>query len=271
MLFVPIPTGEPISTGILTGVVAAIGALWRIFGGGVSSAVKTALEGLRGAINTVGDALRRLFSVVARALGKILTSLHTIWVRVIWPLLRQVPRIMGRLRRLIERDLPRLLKYIEKIREKVLEIYERFFRPLLVTIQRLRRMILVLRLLHIHWGDKLDAQLARLQERVMYPLRVVLEHIAIVEQWINAIVTAEQLIQETIFGRSVYHYQDPLVRSVLNPFMRPMSELEKLELWPRQAGVPAGESTAHLRQYLVQGSGPVAEDVAKALAELRRV
>jgi len=132
-------------------------------------------------------------------------------------------------------------------------------------------MILVLRLLHIHWGDKLDAQLARLQERVMYPLRVVLEHIAIVEQWINAIVTAEQLIQETIFHNSVYDYPDPLVRSVLSPFTRPMSAVEKLELWPRAGAVPAGQSTAHLRQYLVQGTGPIAEDVAHGLAEMRKV
>lgn len=269
MLIAPIVTGEPVTTAILTGVVAAIGTLWRIFGGGVSGAVKSALEGLRGAIATVGDTLMRFGHVIARALGKVLNSLHTIWVRVIWPLLRQVPRIMGRLRRLIERDLPRLLRIIERIRERVLEIYERWMRPLLVTIQRLRRMILILRLLHIHWGDKLDAQLARLQERVMYPVRVLLEHLAIVEGWINAVVTAEQLVQETIFHNSLWNYQGSLIRAWYAGMSQPGGAAALLLAEAQQSDVPAMQSRAEMQQYLRTGSGPVADNARKAAAEFR--
>ena len=269
MLIAPIVTGEPISTGILTAVAAVLGGLFRIFGGGVSKEVKTALEGLRGAITTVGDALRRVSSIISRALGKVLNSLHTIWVRVILPVLRQLPRIMGRLRRLIERDLPRLLDYIEKVREKILWVYERFFRPVLVTIQRMRRMILVLRLLHIHWGDKLDAQLARLQERVMYPLRVVLEHIAIVEQWINAVVTAEQLIQETIFHNSLWHYQGPLIRAWWAGMSTGEGKARLLAAEAQQSDYPAAQSRAEMRQYLATGSGPLADAGRKWANEFR--
>jgi hypothetical protein len=270
LLFTPVTTGEPVSTVVLT-VIAAVGSLFRLFGGGVSGDVKRALEGIRGTISQVADGLMRFAWQIARALGKVLQALHTIWVRVIWPVLRQLPRALGRLRRLIERDLPRLLKLIERIRARLLELYERWMRPLLVTIQRVRRMLVILRLFHVKWAERLDARLSRLQGQIMRPLAVALEHIALVEQWLNVVVNAEQLIQETIFGRSVYHYQDPLVRSTLGAFTRPMDPLEKLELWPRAAAVPAGQSTEHLRLYLRQGTGPVAEDVAHALAELRRL
>lgn len=270
LLFTPVTTGEPVSTVVLT-VIAAVGSLFRLFGGGVSGDVKRALEGIRGTISQVADGLMRFAWQIARALGKVLSALHTIWVRVIWPVLRQLPRAIGRLRRLIERDLPRLLKLIERIRQRVLEIYERWARPMLVTIQRIRRMLLILRLFRVKWAEQLDARLSQVQGKIMQPLAVALEHIALVEQWLNVVVNAEQLIQETIFHNSVWHYQDPLVRSVLGPFTRPRDLLKELELWPAEPELPAGQSTAELRLYLRQGVGPVAADVAHGLAELRRL
>jgi len=219
----------------------------------------------------VADTLLHFAWRIGRALAKLLEALHWIWTRVLWPIIRQLPRAIGRLRRLIERDLPRLLRLINRIRERLIEMYERFWRPVLINIQRIRRMLLILRLFRVKWAEQLDARLGQIQEWIMRPLRIALEHIAVLEQWLNVIVTAEQLIQETIFGRSVYHYQDPLVRSVLTPFTRPMSALEKLELWPRGAAVTPEQSAEQLRQYLRQGAGPIAEDVARSVAEMRRL
>lgn len=270
LLIAPVTTGEPVTTVVLT-VLSAIAALFGGFARGVSNEVKSALDTLRGSIHRVSETLMRFGWRIARAFGWLLKAMHTAWVRVIRPMLSQLRRVMGRLRRLIERDLPRLLRIIDKIRARILEIYERWMRPVLLVIQRMRRMLLILRLLHIHWGDKLDAKLARLQEWVMYPLKVVMEHLAIVEQWINVIVSAEQLIQDTIFHNSVWHYQDPIVRTTLGAFGRPMDPLAKLELWPRAAAVPAGESKEHLRLYLRQGIGPIATDVQHALTELPKV
>jgi hypothetical protein len=265
--FTPVPTGEPVST-VIVGVIAAIGSLFRLFRGGVSGPVKTALEGIRGTIATVADNLTRYAWTIARALGKVLSALHTIWTRVIWPMLRQLPRLVSRVRRLIERDLPRLLDYIDRIRRWVLDWYERIFRPLLLVIQRMRRMILILRLLHIHWGDKLDAQLARLQERVMYPIRVVLEHLAVVEQWINAIVTAEQLLEETLFHNSVWHYQGALIRTWWAGMTTGEGRAALLAAQARQSDLPAAQSRADIQVFLRTGAGPLAERARQSAAEL---
>ena len=268
-VMVPIPGPPPLM--IVTAIISAIGALFGLFRGGVSGAVKTALEGMRASIASITDGLLRFAWQIARAAGKILGALHNIWVRVIWPLLRAVPKILGRLHRLITRDLPRLLKAIQRIRDKILEIYEKWARPILKTIQATRQILLVLRLFHIKWAEKLDAKLVEMQRLVMLPIQIALEHLAIIEQWINTIVTAEQLIQDTIFHNSIFHYQDPLVRSLLGAFSRPLDPLERADLWPRHAAVTAEQTEEHWRIYQRTGGGPIGEDVNKALRELRAV
>jgi hypothetical protein len=270
LLIAPVTTGEPVTTVVLT-VLSAIGSLFGMFGRGVSKEVKSALETLRGSIHQVSETLMRFGWRIARAFGWLLKAMHTAWVRVIRPMLSQLRRVMGRLRRLIERDLPRLLKIIDKIRARVLELYEKWMRPVLLVIQRMRRMILILRLLHIHWGDKLDAKLAQVQEKVMYPLRVVLEHIAVVEGWINAIVTAEQLIQETIFHNALFHYQDPLMRGWYAGMSRPGGKAALMLAEAQQSDVPAWKSQADMQQALKTGGGPLAEDARKAAEEFRRL
>jgi hypothetical protein len=268
LLITPIP-GPPLVI-VTSVVISAIAGLWHLFSGGVSSNVKRALEGLRGAIQTVGDTLMRFAWIIARALGRVFNALRYAWERVIWPLLRQIPRIIGRLRRLIERDLPRLLRLIERIRQRILQIYESWMRPVLLAIERVRRMLLIFRLLHFKWAENLDRRLRELQGRIMQPLAVVLAHIALVEQWINVIVSTEQLLQETIFGNSLYHYQRDFARSWAAAYGRPLDPLVKLDLFPRQAAVTADQSREHLRLYLQQNTGPIAGDVAQATAETRR-
>ncbi len=268
LLFTPVPGPPPVL--IVTGVISAIAGLFRLFGGGVPSNVKRALEGLRDTIQTVGDTLMRFAWFIARALGRVFNALRYAWDRVIWPLLRQIPRIIGRLRRLIERDLPRLLRLIERIRQRVIEIYERYARPALLVIERMRRMLLIFRLLHFKWAENLDRRLRNIQGRIMQPLAIVLQHLAVVEQWINVIVSTEQLLQETIFGNSLWHYQRDVVRAVLGVLGRPLDPLMKLTLFPSDAAVTAGQSREHLRSYLQHNSGPIAGDVAQATAEARR-
>lgn len=268
LLIAPIPGPPPVV--IVTFVISAIASLFGLFSGGVSGNVKRALEGLRSSIQTVGDTLLRFAWTIARALGRVLSAMHYLWERVIWPLVRQIPRIMGRLRRLIERDLPRLLRLIERIRQRILEIYERWMRPVLLVIERVRRMLLIFRLLHFKWAEDVDRRLREIQGRVMQPLAVVLAHLAVVEQWINVIVSTEQLLQETIFGNSLYHYQRDFARSWAAAFGRPLDPLAKLDLFPRQAAVSADQSREHLRLYLQQNTGPITGDVAQATAETRR-
>jgi hypothetical protein len=208
---------------------------------------------------------------ITSALGNVLKTLHTLWTRVLWPIIRQLPRALGRLRRIIERDLPRLLRIINRLRARLLEIYERYMRPVLNIIQRVRRMLLILRLFRVKWAQQLDERLSWLQGKLMQPLAVALEHIAMIEGWLNLIVTSEQLIQETIFNNSLFHYQDPLVRSWWAAHGRPLDPLVMANLYPRQAAVTADESRRHVLAYLTHGTGPIAEDVSHGLAELRKL
>ena len=264
--FVPVtpPSGMGSKVGsVLTG-------LGGLIAGGQANANQV-FSALPASVANIGQGLLNFAWRILRALGKVWELLTNVWVRVLRPMLGRLVWLAGRIRRLIEHDLPRLIKWIDKIRQKVLEIYEKYTRPILVQIQRIRRLLLILRLFRIKWAEDLDKKLVWVQDQVMKPVRVILEHLALVEQWLNVIVSAEQLIQETIFGRSVYHYQDPIVRTTLSAFGRPMGLLEKAELYPRRAAVTAEQNRDHLRQYLLQGTGPIAAAVERPLAKLRRL
>lgn len=271
MPITPVPTGEPISTGALTAIATILSGLFGLFRGGGLKDLQRGFVDLSSALSETAHGLLRFAWRIARALGWLLRGMQTAWVRVLRPLLEQMVRLAGRVRRLLERDLPRLIRLIERIRRRVLDLYERYTRPMLIQIQRIRRMLIILRLFRVKWAEQLDARLVQVQERLLLPIRVALAHLAIVELWLNAIVTAEQLFQETIWGRSAYNYQDPLVRSVLSPFLRPFRIGEREEQWPRAAAVTPDQTREHLRMYLVHDTGPIADDVRRAAAGLARV
>jgi len=266
VLIAPVP-GPPHIL-IPTAIISAIGALWNLFKGGVSESVKRALEGLRGAIAGVADTLMRFGWQISRALGKVLSALHTIWTRVIWPVLRNLPRALGRLRRLIERDLPRLLRYIQRIRDRLLLIYEHYMRPLLVTIQRLRRLLLILRLFHVKWAGKLDAQLARLQARIMQPLTVILSHLGIVERWLNLLLNTRYYVKGTIWKRSLWAHQGDLV----NTWWYAQGAFPGAFPAVAPPSVPSPYAAGQVRQtfelWCDHEAGPLADDVARVSALL---
>jgi len=256
---------------IVAGVVSAIASLFGLFHGGVSGAVKSALEGLRGTLATVSDALKRFTWQLGRAVARILTTIHDLWTKVLYPILEKIQNLLRRVYRLIDKVLRPYIQFIERVRRQILEIYERFFRPVILAIERFRQMLTVFKLLHMKWAQRLDARLARLEAKVYAPIAVLLQHTALAARWLNVIVSVEQLFQETIFHNSLYHYQDPLARAWLSAFAPPLAPSVIAEIWPRDAAVPAGQSTEHLRIYLRQDAGPLAEEIRHVITEARRV
>jgi len=262
---VPPPPGP---SGIGTAVGGVLKGLGGLIGGGQANAPGI-FSALPASVVNIAQGLLRFIWRALQALGKVFSVLTNVWVRVLRPMLGRLVWVFRRLRRLIEHDIPWVIRYIDRIRRRVLEIYERYTRPMLVWIQRMRRMLLFLRLFGIKWAEKLDARLVQMQAKILYPIRVALEHIRMIEQWLNVIVSAEQLIQETIWGRSVFHYQDPLMRSWTSAVGRPMDPLKRKELYPSRAAVTPEESWNGLREYLRTGGGPLAGDIGKAVRELK--
>jgi len=123
-------------------------------------------------------------------------------------------------------------------------------------------------LFRVRWAGQLDARLAGLQEQIMRPLRIALEHIAMVEQWINAIITAEQLLQEAVLHNSLWHYQGSLVRAWWAGMTTGDGAGDLALARKRPSEYPAEQSRAEIRQYLSTGTGPLAERAREWAADL---
>ncbi len=53
-------------------------------------------------------------------------------------------------------------------------IYNQFLRPILSTIEQVRRILKLLELLHIQFAAQLDAELAKLEQKLSLPLQLVI-------------------------------------------------------------------------------------------------
>lgn len=66
----------------------------------------------------------------------------------------------------LETHLRPLINFLKKVQKYIDKIYKTYIRPFIVAIQRIRKVISILRLLHIHIADQLDKILAQVQRDV---------------------------------------------------------------------------------------------------------
>ena len=259
----PVPTGEPISTGIIM-VIAALGALWGLFGGGVSSAVKSALEGLRGVISTVSNTLTRALWQAMRGLGRVLGALSHMWVRVIAPMLRRLLELTARFGHLVNQVLRKYFEVIEKIRKIYLDFYQRYARQVLVAIQRTRQVLAVLKVFRVPFARQIDEKLAGIEARIIGTLQLVLARINVLGGWVNTILTGGLLIQNPIWGNSLFAYQGDTINLVWNA----LTQTDRVAAADGPTfAKPPEQSIGELREFLARGSGPLAPAAAAVVQQ----
>jgi hypothetical protein len=66
----------------------------------------------------------------------------------------------------LESHLRPLIDFLKKVQKYIDKIYKTYVRPFIIAIQRIRRVISILRLLHIHIADGLDKILAQVQRDI---------------------------------------------------------------------------------------------------------
>ena len=254
---------------VVAAIASAIATLFGIFGGGVSAAVKRALEGIRAALAQTAEWLMRFAHAIARFAGKILTALHNAWIRVIRPMLERLQRQMARLGRLLDRVLRPYLEFMAKVREQIMLIYQRYFYPVLVMIQQMRQMLALLKMLHVPGAKQLDARLARLEAKVMAPITELLKRTATLPGWFNTILTASYSLQYPLFANSMAAYEGELVRRFYHAQSKDVTAAERAAWALERPEVTPAMAAAQVRDYLTTGGGPLAVPTNEALARLR--
>ncbi len=266
LLFAPISTGEPISTAVLT----ILSAIASIFTGGMAALTKNAINQLRDAISWVADNLSRVAGRIARWVDSAMRGLAYVWRNIIRPVLLHIQQIFDRVRRLIDRVLKPYLDFMERIRRQILMIYNLYFRPIIQLIESLRKMLAILRLAHIKFADKLDAQLARLEAKISWPVQEALRRTSVTGRWINVLLTAKMLLQQPILVNSLVAYDGAWINHFYNAQSKPLTPAEKAELYAERPEVTPEMAAQQVRDYFTTGGGPIALEIQDALAYVRQ-
>ena len=262
------PPVDPV-TAVITAIVTVLGALWRLFGGGVSRAIKQAFEGVRSAIAQTADVLLRFAWRIARTVGHVFSALHALYVRILRPMLDWVKNLADRIVRLIDKILRPYYEWLRQMRRILLDLYERYVRPVLVVIQTMRRVLAILAALRVPFARKLDARLAKLQRKILAPLLFALQRLNHMGGWINLLITAKYLLQRAVLLNSLYAMQGAWTVMWYNAQARADDPQADAVLRGIPGPMPEQAVTQAFRDYLETGSGPWAVEIDLARAELR--
>jgi len=116
--------------------------------------------------NIIWDALLKVFGFAWDFLKRAAVIVRAIWDNFIKRIFGKVLAAISKAHAWLEAKLSPIIRFLQRVRA----LYDRWFRlyirPLLNTIQRIRRVLAILRLLHIHFADKLDAQLAKIEGKI---------------------------------------------------------------------------------------------------------
>ena len=251
--------GGPV--GLIVGAVFSFlgGLFGGIFGGGDAN---KAIQQLRDEFTNVSNALIQGFAQLARTVGQILKYLGTLIVEFVKALWAWLKDLVAMLKDLYEKILKPALAAIQKIRQKILDWYNRFMRPVLVILQRIHQVLTILKLFHVKFAAKLDAQLMQLEAKLTQPMYILLGYINQIANMLNLVYDAGLGIRRAVILNALDSTKGSWTQMWWNaqtlPGFNPGAG-QAAPVTPAQALQSAQQDFA---TYTTTGGGPIAANVS---------
>jgi hypothetical protein len=256
-------------------VISFLGSLFGLFGGKVDKNTKRALEGMRDIITSIGKTVAEFARDTASVLGSVWGFFRKLWDRVLLPMLQRLDRYVVRLFKWLRDTFGPIISFLQEVRRKILAFYDKWFRPIFDTIDVFRRILGIFSLFGFEWSRKLDQALAELQDRLLAPIRLVLEKVNQVIDIVDRIVTLDGLVQRVTLIRSLLKYQKDALNVWWQSVHRPLTPDQQQEYQrPLQTRTIAAVND-DARAYVLLGGGPdrarIDEHVADLVLRMRGV
>jgi len=203
---------------------------------------------------------------VARTIGKVLVYLATMIFELFKPIIKVVVKLLEKLAELYTKYLKPILDAIEKIRRRVLQIYERILRPVLLVMQRLHQILTILRLFHLKFAAKLDAELQNLEAKLFKPMYQLLHYINELANMLNLVFDAGLVLRRAVTLNALDRTKGSWTRMWYNAQTVAVDPdtLERLQHANQFRDV--GQTEQDFAQYTHTGDGPLAASVGSGLA-----
>jgi hypothetical protein len=159
--------------------------------------IVSALQWILQVIEAVGN----FFLSIFRAVGRFFTWVYD---RLLKGVLTKFVNAVMRLHEWLEEKLAPILRFIEKVRAYLDRIFKLYIRPILRLIDHIRKILLILRLLHVKWAAELDTRLGQIEGQITRLFLEVRGYLNFVIDTLNAIVDPPRLarlVAISVFGR----------------------------------------------------------------------
>lgn len=248
---------------------AIIGAVVAAFGWIADKAVTIATI-LWHVIVIVGQALARFALAIGHIFVKVYKLLGSFWQNVLKPF---VAWTWGRIDKLVgwlNRTFGPVLKFLELLRSRVLKIYDTYFKPIFDTIEVVRRVLQLLAALRIDFARELDAKLAALEDRLLWPIREAMLRINQVSDWVDRIVTLDGLLQRITLIQSTFRYAEDSWRALYNGTEPTVTAADRERIRSGGNALALEEAGRQARELVRTGQGPLSKYVEAGSNVARR-
>jgi len=208
---------------------------------------------------------------VARTIGKVLVYLATMIFELFKPIIKVVVKLLEKLAELYTQYLKPILDAIEKIRRRVLQIYERILRPVLLVMQRLHQILTILRLFHLKFAAKLDAELQNLEAKLFKPMYQLLHYINELANMLNLVFDAGLVLRRAVTLNALDRTKGSWTRMWYNAQTRPIDSDTLRTMVAKNAVPDEDASLSNFRQYISSASGPLQTPTDEGIALFQRL
>jgi len=185
--------------GPVAGIIAGIGSILSgLFGGG------------GGSTSQLAQAVNQIATQVVNGLDLVGGALELLFGTIIPEFLKRLLDALRALASLLADALGKLAKIIQWLRDLHDWLFRRFIFPVLNAIGHIRQMLLLLRLLHVKWAQKLDATLADIEGKIALNFGRVWFYTLNLLSWAQLITGADGLFRGGVLWGSLARDLDAL-------------------------------------------------------------
>lgn len=244
------------------------GLFGGLFGGGQDA--NKAIKQLRDEFVNVTNAVIEGYAQLARTVGHILKWIGAIILDFLKTLVDLLKNLIGMLKDLYNKVLKPALDAIQKIRKRILDIYEKYMRPVLLIIQKLHQILTVLKLFHLKFAAKLDAELMRIQRMITEPMYQLLGYINQIANMLNLVFDAGMVLRRAVTLNALDNTKGAWSQMWWNAQTDPTWQAPVPPAPVPSVAESGALAWADFREYAQSGGGPVAGQAEQNAAALRQ-
>jgi len=251
--------------GPIGNVVAAIGSLIGSFIGITAARLLEFLKLLKDYVLQLSKELLIGVFRTARAIARVLRTVASLAANGIKRFAVWAYNEVVKLHDFLKEKFGPVLQWLKELKQHIRDIYDRFVRPIVDTIQFIRQLNALLALFHIDLLKKLDATLAKIEQRIEDPFVKLQQWINRVDNAISLIIDEGGIFQRVTLIKSMSRYAPAWLRIATAARSQDISGDAGARLERSVTVQPVGALIGDISAYMDGGSNDVGDVITAAV------